>query len=96
MPISTTITRAIGRAIVWFVFIFMAAAFWHYDALASALAAATAAAFAVLPAERFRGFTLKRKIALLILLLVLAVLLQPDPKQNPAPIVLGLQHALPA
>ena len=96
MPISTTITRAIGRAIVWLFFIFLAVALWRHDAWASALAAATGAVFAIFPAERLPGFTLKRKIALLLLLFVLAVLLQPDPKPTPSPTASTLQHALPA
>jgi hypothetical protein len=66
----------VGRLIGWIGFLFIAVACWHSNAWASALASVVGSTIAFIPAGRYWfRYTLKSKIALLLLSLILSVLL---------------------
>ncbi len=70
----------IGRTIGWIFFLLIATACWHKGAWGSALASVVGGALAFVPTRQLSpSFTLKRKIALILLSVVIAVVLQPDP-----------------
>lgn len=68
-----------SRMIGWVFFFLVATACWHKGAWGAAIASAAGGGLALVPSGQSPSFTLKRKMALILLSVVLVVVLLPDP-----------------